>query len=188
MRSIQSLNEIKSAKSDYYVFVYKSDSDQSKCALTNLKNAAQNVENIYLVDVLETKDVHRSLGVKSAPTLVQMRDGEMQQQIKGCQSTGFYQTLISGERFSSFSSASGGNSSSSIIMYTTPTCTYCNSLKSYLNEKNISYTEIDVSKDQEAAEEMVKRSGQQGVPQTLINGQVVIGFDITKINQLLNID
>lgn len=188
MQIIRSLDEIKAVKSDYYVFVYKSDSEQSKCALTNLKNAAQDLENVYLADILETKDVHTSLGVKSAPTLVQIREGKMQQQIKGCQSTGFYQTLISGERFSSFASASGGNSSSSIIIYTTPTCTYCNSLKSYMNEKNISYTEIDVSKDQSAAEEMVKRSGQKGVPQTLINGQVVIGFDRTKINQLLNID
>ncbi|PLX14769.1 MAG: NrdH-redoxin [Salinivirgaceae bacterium] len=73
-------------------------------------------------------------------------------------------------------------------MYTTPTCTYCTSLKNYLNDKSVSYTEIDVSKDHQAAEEMVKRSGQQGVPQTVINGQVVIGFDRAKINQLLNIE
>ena len=34
---------------------------------------------------------------------------------------------------------------------------------------------------------MVKKSGQQGVPQTDINGQIIVGFDKAKINQLLDI-
>jgi len=187
MQAIQNLNEINDSNTDYYVFVYKSDSDQSKCALENIREVAQNDKNIFLADVNQTKEVHVELGVKSAPTLVQMRGGKVLQQIKGCQSASFYQTLLSGEKFTSYGSASSGGGSS-VVMYTTPTCTYCTSLKNYLNDKSVSYTEIDVSKDHQAAEEMVKRSGQQGVPQTVINGQVVIGFDRAKINQLLNIE
>ena len=49
------------------------------------------------------------------------------------------------------------------------------------------YSEINVSKDQNAAEAMVRKSGQQGVPQTDINGTMVIGFDKVKINKLLGI-
>lgn len=187
MQTIQSLNEIKITESDYYVLIYKSDSVQSRCALANLKSIAQENQFVFLADVNETKEVHSSLGVTSAPILIQFRDGKMIQQIKGCQSASFYQTLISGESFSSFGNASGG-AESSVIVYTTPTCTYCNSIKRYMHEKNVSFTEIDVSKDQKAAEEMIQRSGQQGVPQTVIDGQVVIGFDRTKINELLNIE
>jgi glutaredoxin-like YruB-family protein len=187
MQTIQNIEEIMTTDSDYYVFVYKSDSDQSKCALENIQKAIENDQNVFFADVNQTKEVHVSLGVKSAPTLVQLKNGKVLQQIKGCQSTNFYKTLLSGKRFTSFGvgNSAGGNS---IVMYTTPTCTYCNSLKSYLNDNNVSYTEIDVSKDQQAAAEMVKRSGQQGVPQTVIDGQVVIGFDRAKINQLLNIE
>ena len=47
---------------------------------------------------------------------------------------------------------------------------------------------MDVSVDQKAAEEMVKKSGQQGVPQTEINGQIIVGFDKTRINSLLGIN
>jgi glutaredoxin len=46
---------------------------------------------------------------------------------------------------------------------------------------------VDVAADPARAEEMVKKSGQQGVPQTDINGQVVVGFDKNRINQLLEI-
>ena len=75
-----------------------------------------------------------------------------------------------------------------VTVYTTPTCSWCTTVKRYLNENGIHYREIDVAADQKAAEEMVKKSGQQGVPQTDINGQVVVGYDKTKINMLLGIN
>jgi glutaredoxin-like YruB-family protein len=76
-----------------------------------------------------------------------------------------------------------------IKIYSTPTCGYCKLLKQYLDEKNISYTDIDVMADQTQAEEMVKKTGQQGVPVTIIekNGkeEIIIGFDKTKIDKLI---
>jgi len=72
-------------------------------------------------------------------------------------------------------------------VYTTPTCTWCNTIKTYFKEKNINFTEINVAADPSRAEEMVRKSGQQGVPQTDINGQVVVGFDKQRINELLEI-
>jgi glutaredoxin-like YruB-family protein len=74
-----------------------------------------------------------------------------------------------------------------VTVYTTPTCSWCTTLKSYLSKSHIRYTEIDVSKDEEAAREMVSRSGQQGVPQILIGGEMIVGFDKARINRLLDV-
>jgi glutaredoxin-like YruB-family protein len=73
----------------------------------------------------------------------------------------------------------------SVVVYTTPTCGYCHQLKAYLGQRNVPFTEHDVSRDPRAATEMVKLSGQQGVPVTLIDGQVVVGFNRPMIDQLL---
>ena len=74
-----------------------------------------------------------------------------------------------------------------IIIYSTPTCVYCNTLKKYLSEKNIDFKEIDVSKDEKELEKMVAISGQMGVPVVDIDGNIVIGFDRQKIDELLNL-
>lgn len=74
-----------------------------------------------------------------------------------------------------------------VIVFSTPTCSYCNLAKRYFREKNIKFTDVDVSKDQNAARDMVKRTGQTGVPVILINNKPIVGFDKPKINQLLNI-
>ncbi len=64
-----------------------------------------------------------------------------------------------------------------IKVYSTPTCPWCVKLKEFLKEKNVEYEDIDVSVDHEAAKEMMEKSGQMGVPQTEINGKVIVGFD-----------
>ena len=74
-----------------------------------------------------------------------------------------------------------------VKVYSTPGCPYCVTLKEFLNENNIQFEDIDVSKDQKALEKMVQKSGQMGVPVVDIDGQIVIGFDKEKIVQLLDI-
>jgi len=74
-----------------------------------------------------------------------------------------------------------------IKIYTTPTCVYCNTLKKYLDSKNISYEEIDVSQDEKKLEEMINISGQMGVPVVDIDGNIVIGFDRQNIDELLKL-
>lgn len=59
--------------------------------------------------------------------------------------------------------------------------------KQYLKEKNFEFEEIDVSKNEEAAKEMIEKSGQMGVPVIEIDGEIVVGFDKEKIDKLLNI-
>lgn len=72
-----------------------------------------------------------------------------------------------------------------IIVYSTPTCPYCNLVKDYLNQKGIEFEEKDVSKDRVAAREMIKRSGEMGVPQIEINGKIIVGFNRDAIDKEL---
>ena len=73
----------------------------------------------------------------------------------------------------------------SVIVYSTPACPYCNMAKAYLKEKGIEFEGIDVSQNQEKGQEMIEKSGQQGVPVLDINGKIIIGFDKTKIDEAL---
>lgn len=72
-----------------------------------------------------------------------------------------------------------------IIVYSTKMCPYCVMAKKYLESKNIDFTEVDVSSDYSKALEMVKKSGQQGVPVIEIDGHIIVGFDRQKIDQIL---
>lgn len=74
-----------------------------------------------------------------------------------------------------------------VIMFSTPTCSFCNTAKRYFREKGIRFTNVDVSRDQKAAMDMQRRTGQTGVPVILINNRPIIGFDKNKINSMLNI-
>lgn len=75
-----------------------------------------------------------------------------------------------------------------VKIYSTPVCPYCQTLKQYLKDQNIEFEDIDVSQDQKAAEEMVEKSGQMGVPVADIDGNIVVGFNKEKIKQLLGIE
>jgi glutaredoxin 3 len=74
-----------------------------------------------------------------------------------------------------------------VIVFSTPTCSFCNQAKRYFREKNIRFNDVDVSRDQSAARDMMRRTGQMGVPVILINNKPIIGFDKPKIMQLLNL-
>lgn len=74
-----------------------------------------------------------------------------------------------------------------IKVFSTPFCIYCVSLKQFLKEHNIEFEEVDVSKDKTAQEEMIKKSGQMGVPVIEIDGEIIVGFNKNKISELLKI-
>jgi glutaredoxin 3 len=71
-----------------------------------------------------------------------------------------------------------------VRIYTTPTCGYCHQAKRFLSERGVRFTEHDVSIDQSAANEMVRLSGQMGVPVIVVDGEVVVGFNRTRLEQL----
>ncbi len=74
-----------------------------------------------------------------------------------------------------------------IKIYSTPFCPYCVTLKDYLKSKNVEFTDVDVSSDEKEREEMMKVSGQLGVPVVNIDGRIIIGFDKGQIDEVLKI-
>ncbi|MHB1496708.1 MAG: glutaredoxin family protein [Acidimicrobiales bacterium] len=74
-----------------------------------------------------------------------------------------------------------------VIVFTTPTCPWCQRAKSYLRSKSIPFKEVDVSRDQQAARELVRRTGQMGVPVIEIDGRAVVGFDQRQVDRLLGL-
>jgi len=74
-----------------------------------------------------------------------------------------------------------------VTIYTTPTCVYCKMTKAFFKENNVQYEEKDVSTDRGAADEMIKKSNQMGVPVIDVDGQILTGFDKEGLSRLLNI-
>lgn len=74
-----------------------------------------------------------------------------------------------------------------VVIYTTPTCTYCRTAKEFFEEHGVSFQEVDVSRDIERAQEMIEKSGQTGVPVIDIDGEIIIGFDRKRIVKALGL-
>ena len=74
----------------------------------------------------------------------------------------------------------------SVKIYTTNHCPYCNMAKDYFKKNDVKYTEINVEQDEKAAEEMIEKSGQMGVPVIDVNGQIIVGFNKPAIEKALH--
>jgi len=72
-----------------------------------------------------------------------------------------------------------------VDVYSSPTSPDCNTLKDFLSRKDIPYQDHDVSADPVAAQEAVKLTGQNNVPVTVIDGQIVVGFNQPRLEQLI---
>lgn len=81
-----------------------------------------------------------------------------------------------------------------VTIYSTPNCQYCKNAKEFFNSHSVSFTEHDVSSDQERRQEMIDLTGQMGVPVIRIsddeNENVFVGFTENQDNlrQALDID
>ena len=73
----------------------------------------------------------------------------------------------------------------SVNVYSTQSCPYCTLVKNYLRDKKIAYNDYDVGRDKRRADEMVRKSGQMGVPVVDINGRIIIGFNKPEIDKAL---
>lgn len=78
-----------------------------------------------------------------------------------------------------------------ILVYSTPTCPFCKRAKAFLAEHNIAFTDIDVTSDQAKAQEMIKRSGQMGVPVIIVGEgdkeEMIVGFDQKALKKALGL-
>ena len=73
-----------------------------------------------------------------------------------------------------------------IKIYTTKTCPWCEKTKKFLKSKKVKFKEADISKNSAARREMIKKSGQLGVPVIEINGKIIVGFDQKAIEKALS--
>ncbi len=192
MEIVQSFSEFQFKKTGVartFLLLFKSGSESSECAVNSL-TGVESIENsdfkVLLADVNNVKDIHGQYGVTSVPALLLFQNGEFANVIKGCQGEDYYKAIAENAVFSVQANADD-KPSKSVRVYTTPTCSWCNTLKAYLRKNGINYSEIDVSRDDAAAKEMVRMSGQQGVPQTEINGQMIVGFNQARLKELLEI-
>ena len=189
MKEIRSHEELLKSienKEKAYLLLYKKRAEQSDCAYANVSEALKEHKNlnVFTADTNVVRDIHPNYDITSAPSLLVYEKGEFRNVVKGCHHPGFFQSVFEN---AVFAAKAAGRPQKNVTVYTTPTCTWCNTIKTYLRKNGIAFREVDVSRDQAAAEAMVRRSGQQGVPQTDIDGTMIVGFDKGRINQLLGI-
>lgn len=79
------------------------------------------------------------------------------------------------------------NKEHKVLLYKTSTCIWCAKTIEFFKQHKIKFKEIYVDKDQKAAQEMIKKSGQMSVPVTEIDGQIIIGYDPDNFKRALEI-
>jgi glutaredoxin 3 len=72
-----------------------------------------------------------------------------------------------------------------VIVFSSPTCVWCNRAKTYLRSRGVPFRDVDVSRDPAAARDLVRRTGQMGVPVIEIDGRAIVGFDQARIDSAL---
>ncbi len=100
----------------------------------------------------------------------------------------FYNSVLNGIYNSNTGINKNDTKSKRVIVYSTPSCVWCTRLKNYFKDNGVKYQEVDVAANQTKMEEMKRKSGQMGVPQTEIEGQMIVGFDKPKINRILGLN
>jgi glutaredoxin-like YruB-family protein len=191
VKSINSLAELRSmltAQKRTFLLLYKSNSATSGCAESYLEETASRLSEAVILkaDVVNVRDIHPAFNVDTVPSLLIFENDTMKNIIKGCQTADYYINLIKNQLYQA--AAVGETGGPDVTVYSTSSCPWCTTLKNYLRQHRVAFTDIDVSADPAAARELVNSTGQTGVPQARINGDWVIGFDKSKINRLLNIN
>lgn len=74
-----------------------------------------------------------------------------------------------------------------VIIYSTPTCHFCQITKEFFKENAVTYREFNVASDMERRQEMVEKSGGMAVPVIDIDGEIIVGFDKEKLEKALDI-
>lgn len=172
-----------------FLLLYKSDSENSECALKNFERSITHLSNkdaALYADVSEVRDIHPEFSISTAPALLEFENRKLKGTVKGCQTKEYYASFLNHSVY--VSQNREGKKQKKVIVYSTPTCPHCTSLKNYLKKNQVQFRDIDVSKDQKMAQELVRKSGQQGVPQTEINGKIIVGFNRPKIDEMLELN
>ena len=191
IKSIESHDELSGCfkeHSRFFLLLYKSGLEKSDCAFDNLQSIDidQPGFTVYTADVNQVIDIHPRYNITTVPALLEFDDGVYKNVLKGCHQSDVLKAVFE-EAVYSAKMEKEGKTVKSVTVYSTPACSWCTTLKTYLRKHNIRFTDVDISRDPKLGQELVARTGQQGVPQTEINGQWVVGFNQTRINELLEI-
>jgi len=189
IRDRDHLETVQDEHRDYLVLAFWGDfSDAAQRALEELKQFAQEHKDIpvFVVDVQKVKGAHRQFDVERVPTVLAIEKGKVTKSVEGVQSARFYGLHFAGA-MPTRAGAPAATKVRHVVVYSGSGCPACGLVKNYLRRHSVSYREVDISRDQRAAEKIARRSGQMAVPQTDINGQLVVGFDRAKLNRLLGI-
>ena len=170
------------------LFFHRESSESSRTALERLREAVGDDPEtpLCIVDVQRIRRIHPRYDVRSVPTVVVLKDGRMIRKVAGLQTREYYEMLL-GDAPAPASARRNGKKARNVIVYTSPTCSWCGALKSYLRKNRIPFREVDISRDERAARDLVRRSGQMGVPQTEIDGKIIVGFDRAALDRRLGI-
>lgn len=150
---------------------------------------------IARLDVDEHPAIAVCYQITSIPVVLIFRNGRMINTLLGVRTEHVYQQAIESALRPMDAKATKNSphvqsvraKQHSVTIFSTPTCPWCARLKAYLRQHNIPFNDVDVSRDTKAAQDMVRRSGQMGVPQAWIDGQVVVGFDRRRVDMLLGL-
>ena len=192
MENLKNLEEYKSLQNnnDTITVLFFMKPDSEKCSqvekiLTEVEKENRDKANFFRINVSENKEIHKELGVTSIPTVVSLKNGNIAKMVLGVQPKSLYNSLLTA---SVPQQSDDGKKAKKVTVYTTPTCPHCTTVKNFLTTHNIIFREVNVAADTSAAEELMRRSGQTGVPQTDIDGKLVVGADMKKISELLDIN
>ncbi len=138
-----------------YVLLFKKGSETSECSYKNIEYVLKDGidVNVVAADVTKVRDIHVAYGVTSAPTLLIFQGKKFEKTVKGCNDGGYYKSLFESALFSA-KAADNDKPRKRVTVYSTPTCSWCTTLKTHLKKNGVRFTDIDVSKDQKAAEAM----------------------------------
>jgi glutaredoxin-like YruB-family protein len=174
---------------DCFLLLYKPESENCQCAIDNV-NQISGMENkkitLLKADVTVAKDIHDKFGIDTVPSMLHFKNAEFINVVKGCMTTDFYESMMNGNVFKI--SKKDQPAQKRVVVYSTSSCPWCTRLKDHLKANKIKFEDVDVGGNPSRAEEMKRKSGQMGVPQTDIGGQMIVGFDKLKINTLLGIN
>jgi len=183
------LDKIKKENGNLLIIIfYTSVSEKSKKALDIFKMIKDKNSKapLFSVNASAVKDIHSNFGISNVPAVLVLKQGKVSNIIYGIHDKQYYEMLLY-DTHVSLSAEADKNIRHNVIVYTSPTCSWCNAVKNYLKKNRVYFREIDISRDERAARDLVQRTGQMGVPQIDIDGRIVVGFDKSKLDTFLGI-
>lgn len=180
------LEHLRKEHSSFLAIVFYSDtSPRSRDALSIIAEIKKQKPGVAVasVNVSRVRDIHPMFGVTGVPAVITLKNGALAKKIEGIQQRSTYEALLGD---APRKRADGTEAPPlRVTVYSSPTCPPCGVVKSYLRKKGVSFRVVDISRDEQSAREIMSRTGVSAVPQTDINGTVVVGADIPKIEELL---